>query len=76
MSRSLPTRIPSPREPVPAVALPALGVFVGSLALWTASSTLGLSGTWPLDEPELTTAFGRPLTDDERARLRELAARH
>ena len=27
-------------------------------------------------EPELTTAFGRPLTDDERARLRELADHH
>ncbi len=42
------TRIPRPEEPVPRVALPALGVFAGGLALWLASTALALTGTWPL----------------------------
>lgn len=41
-------RIPDPQEPVPAIALPALGLFVAGLALWGVSTTLALTGAWPL----------------------------
>ncbi len=40
-------RIPSPDEPVPAVAWPTIGLFVGGLGLWLGSSALYLAGTWP-----------------------------
>ena len=37
------TTIPRPDEPVPAIALPALGVFVAGLALWLGSAALCLA---------------------------------
>ncbi len=36
-------RIPNPAEPVPTVALPTLGLLIGGLALWIASTVLFLS---------------------------------
>jgi fatty acid desaturase len=48
VSTALPTRIPDPAEAVPPIALPALGVLVGGLALWLGSAALALTGTWPL----------------------------
>jgi ring-1,2-phenylacetyl-CoA epoxidase subunit PaaE len=42
--------IPNPREPVPAIALPALGLFVAGLALFFGSVALAWNGSlpWPL----------------------------
>lgn len=40
-------RIPSPNEPVPPLAWPTVGLFVGGLALWFGSSALYVSGVWP-----------------------------
>ena len=40
-------RILSPDEPVPAVAWPTIGLFVGGLGLWLGSSALYVAGVWP-----------------------------
>jgi ring-1,2-phenylacetyl-CoA epoxidase subunit PaaE len=42
------TTIPRPDEPVPAIALPALSVFVAGVLVWGASAALALTGAWPL----------------------------
>ncbi|HUA12404.1 MAG TPA: fatty acid desaturase [Solirubrobacteraceae bacterium] len=42
------TRIPDPREPVPRLSLPAFALFLAALCLWTGSSALALTNTWPL----------------------------
>lgn len=41
------TRIPDPREPVPAVAWPTVALFAGALALWAGSAAGLLAGLWP-----------------------------
>jgi fatty acid desaturase len=41
------TRIPDPAEPVPAISIPALGILVGGLALWWASTLAYIGGVWP-----------------------------
>lgn len=40
-------RIPDPREPVPALAWPTVGLFFCSLGLWTTSTVLALAEVWP-----------------------------
>jgi fatty acid desaturase len=40
-------RIPDPREPIPAVALPTLALLLGGLGLWAGSTALAVTGTWP-----------------------------
>ncbi|MGH2958870.1 MAG: fatty acid desaturase [Solirubrobacterales bacterium] len=39
--------IPRPDEPIPAVAVPTLVLFVLALATWCASAALGTAGLWP-----------------------------
>jgi fatty acid desaturase len=41
------THIPDPAEPVPAISLPALGLFLGGLALWWGSTLAYTRGVWP-----------------------------
>src|SRR6185312_12649996 len=43
-SPSPPARIPDPREPMPAVAVPTLGLLVAGVAVWVTSSALYLGG--------------------------------
>jgi fatty acid desaturase len=40
------TRIPDPREPTPAVAVPTMMLFVAGLAIWGGGLYLGLAGIW------------------------------
>jgi len=40
--------IPDPREPVPVFAWPTLALFGGGISLWVASTTLALTGSWPM----------------------------
>ncbi len=40
-------RIPDPREPVPPIAWPTLGLLVVAVGLWVSSSVLWLEGLWP-----------------------------
>jgi fatty acid desaturase len=40
-------RIPNPQEPVPRAAAPTLALFAGGAGLWTTSTALALTGTWP-----------------------------
>ena len=46
-ARTAAVRIPDPAEPVPALSLPALGVLVGGLALWSGSTVCYIEGVWP-----------------------------
>lgn len=41
-------RIPDPQEPVPGLSMPAFALFCAALALWIGSSTLAVTGAWPL----------------------------
>jgi len=39
--------IPDPREPVPPLAWPTVGVFAGGFAAWIVSTVLAVTETWP-----------------------------
>jgi ring-1,2-phenylacetyl-CoA epoxidase subunit PaaE len=41
------TRIPNPDEPVPAISVPGVLLFLGALALWFGSTALALADVWP-----------------------------
>jgi fatty acid desaturase len=40
-------RIPSPEQPVPRAAAPTLALFAGGAGIWTISTVLALTDTWP-----------------------------